>query len=106
MTNSHLPQLLGQWSRMWKASEPVLLTYLVFLQGGVSHGRPTFQSFAIPSGLCRGRGCGARVCRRMAAWATQIKITEVAGFPNERTFNDPPANAIDGDIRRHNEPRS
>jgi hypothetical protein len=35
----------------------------------------------------------------LATWATQIKITEVAGFPNERTSNDPPANAIDGDNR-------
>ena len=32
------------------------------------------------------------------AWATQITITDVAGFPNGRTFNDPPPNAIDGDI--------
>ena len=33
-----------------------------------------------------------------AAWATEITITSVEGFPNGRTFNDPPVNAIDGDI--------
>jgi hypothetical protein len=33
-----------------------------------------------------------------SASATQIPITSVAGFPNERTSNDPPSNAIDGNI--------
>lgn len=32
------------------------------------------------------------------AWAVQITITSVQGFPNGRTSDDPPANAVDGDI--------
>ena len=33
--------------------------------------------------------------------AGQIALTGVAGFPNERTFNDPPVNAIDGDTNTY-----
>src|SRR4051794_26423837 len=32
------------------------------------------------------------------AASTQVPITSVAGFPNGRTLNDLPPNAIDGDI--------
>ena len=34
----------------------------------------------------------------VSATETSIPITSVAGFPNGRTFNDPPVNAIDGNI--------
>ncbi len=36
-----------------------------------------------------------------AGMAGQILATSVAGFPNERTFNDPPVNAIDGDTNTY-----
>jgi hypothetical protein len=32
-----------------------------------------------------------------SAWAAEIPVTSVAGFPNGRTLNDLPPNAIDGD---------
>src|SRR5688572_2301252 len=38
------------------------------------------------------------IARPAAVFATHITITSGAGFPNGRTSNDPPTNAIDGSI--------
>ncbi len=41
---------------------------------------------------------GTLLCAAGPSWSAQVAITSVAGFPNGRTLNDLPPNAIDGNI--------